>query len=68
MRAKPIDVKAHKRVFKGASLMGPKAGPPTVVDSDQDGNIIPHPSVLLRRESRLGQQESVEDRSQRQRL
>ncbi len=40
MRANPIDVKAHKRVFKGASLMGPKAGPPTVVDSDQDGNII----------------------------
>ncbi len=40
MRAKPIDVKAHKRVFKGASLMGPKAGPPTVVDSDKDGNII----------------------------
>jgi anaerobic selenocysteine-containing dehydrogenase len=39
MPGKPIDVKAHKRVFKAASLMGPKAGPPTVVDSDKDGKI-----------------------------
>jgi trimethylamine-N-oxide reductase (cytochrome c) len=35
----PIDVKAHKRVLKAASLMGPKSGPPTVVESGADGRI-----------------------------
>ena len=35
-----FDVKAHKRVFKAASLMGPRSGLPTVVDSDAEGKII----------------------------
>ena len=40
MTAKPIDVKAAKRVFKGASLMGPRpSGAPTVVESDKDGKL-----------------------------
>ncbi len=34
-----VDVKADKRVLKAASLMGPAAGLPTVVESDKDGKI-----------------------------
>ena len=34
-----IDVKADKKVLKAASLMGPRAGLPTVVESDKDGKI-----------------------------
>ena len=34
-----VDVKADKRVLKAASLMGPSAGLPTVVESDKDGKI-----------------------------
>ena len=39
MTKSKIDDKAAKRVFKGASLMGPQSGPPYVVDSDSDGKI-----------------------------
>ena len=39
MTIKPIDIKADKRVFKGASLMGPRSGAPTVVESDKDGKL-----------------------------
>jgi len=39
MVVKPIDIKADRRVFKGASLMGPRSGAPTVVESDKDGNL-----------------------------
>lgn len=39
MAKTPIDIKAHKRVFKAASLMGPRSGLPTVVESDRDGKI-----------------------------
>ena len=39
MTPTPIDVKAHKRVFKAASLMGPRSGLPTVVESDKDGKV-----------------------------
>jgi trimethylamine-N-oxide reductase (cytochrome c) len=34
-----IDLKADRKVFKGASLMGPSTGLPTVVESDKDGKI-----------------------------
>ena len=34
-----VDIKADKRVLKAASLMGPAAGLPTVVESDKDGKI-----------------------------
>ena len=34
-----VDVKADKKVLKAASLMGPSAGLPTVVESDKDGKI-----------------------------
>ena len=34
-----VDIKADKRVLKAASLMGPRAGLPTVVESDKDGKI-----------------------------
>jgi trimethylamine-N-oxide reductase (cytochrome c) len=37
---KPIDIKAGKRVFKSAGLQGPISGPPTVVDSDENGKVI----------------------------
>lgn len=40
MQTKPTGDKAHKRVFKAASLMGPRSGLPTVVDSDEDGKIV----------------------------
>ena len=39
MKVKPIDIKADKRVFKAASLMGPRSGLPTVVESGSDGTI-----------------------------
>jgi anaerobic selenocysteine-containing dehydrogenase len=39
MTPKSVDLKADKRVFKAASLMGPKSGLPTVVESDKDGKI-----------------------------
>ena len=32
-------VKASRRVIKGQSLMGPQSGPPTVVESGEDGKI-----------------------------
>ena len=34
-----IDIKADRKVLKAASLMGPRAGLPTVVESDKDGKI-----------------------------
>jgi len=34
-----IDIKADKRVFKAASLMGPLSGPPSVVESGKDGKV-----------------------------
>ena len=34
-----VDIKADRRVLKAASLMGPSAGLPTVVESDKDGKI-----------------------------
>ena len=40
MQTKPTGDKAHKRVFKAASRMGPRSGLPTVVDSDEDGKIV----------------------------
>ena len=40
MAIKPIDIKAGKRVFKSAGLQGPISGPPTVVDSDENGKLI----------------------------
>ena len=36
----PIDVKNQRRTFKAASLMGPRSGLPTVVDSDENGKIV----------------------------
>ncbi len=39
MEKKPIDIRADKRVFKAASLMGPRSGLPTMVESDKDGKI-----------------------------
>ena len=39
MVTKPIDIKADKRVFKAASLMGPLSGPPSVVESGKDGTL-----------------------------
>jgi len=39
MVVKPIDIKADKRVFKAASLMGPLSGPPSVVESGKDGKL-----------------------------
>ena len=39
MAVKPIDIKADKRVFKAASLMGPMSGLPTVVESGKDGKL-----------------------------
>jgi len=39
MTTKPIDIKAAKRVFKAASLMGAKSGPPSIVESGNDGTI-----------------------------
>jgi len=39
MVIKPIDTKADKRVFKAASLMGPRSGLPTVVESGKDGKL-----------------------------
>ena len=32
-------VKANRRVIKGQSLMGPQSGPPTIVESDENGKI-----------------------------
>ena len=34
-----INIKADKKVFKAASLMGPQSGPPYVVESGADGKI-----------------------------
>ena len=39
MAVKPVDIKADKRVFKAASLMGPRSGLPTVVESGSDGKV-----------------------------
>jgi trimethylamine-N-oxide reductase (cytochrome c) len=39
MSDKPINLRADRRVLKAASLMGPKSGPPTVVESDDAGRI-----------------------------
>jgi len=39
MAIKPVDIKADKRVFKAASLMGPRSGLPTVAESGQDGKL-----------------------------
>ena len=39
MQTKPIDIKADKRVFKAASLMGPRSGAPTVAESGKDGTL-----------------------------
>ena len=39
MSGKSIDIKADRRVLKAASLMGPKSGPPTAVESDAEGKI-----------------------------
>ena len=39
MAVKPIDIKADKKVFKAASLMGPRSGLPTVVESGKDGKL-----------------------------
>ncbi|MCL1829054.1 MAG: molybdopterin-dependent oxidoreductase [Oscillospiraceae bacterium] len=35
-----VDIKAKRKTLKGASLMGPASGLPTVVDSDENGKII----------------------------
>ena len=37
MIVKPIDIKASKRVIKAASLMGPRSGPPSIVETDSNG-------------------------------
>ena len=39
MTEKAIDIRADKRVFKAASLMGPRSGLPTVVESGKDGKL-----------------------------
>ncbi|MDR0817367.1 MAG: molybdopterin-dependent oxidoreductase [Clostridiales Family XIII bacterium] len=39
MAVQKVDIKADRIVIKGASLMGPKSGPPTSVESDKDGKI-----------------------------
>ncbi len=39
MDRKKFSIKADKRVLKAQSLMGPRSGPPTVVDSDETGKI-----------------------------
>ncbi|MCF0120517.1 MAG: hypothetical protein HUJ65_02670, partial [Oscillospiraceae bacterium] len=39
MEKKPINVRADKKVFKAASLMGPRSGMPTVIESGEDGKI-----------------------------
>ncbi|MDR2486485.1 MAG: molybdopterin-dependent oxidoreductase, partial [Clostridiales Family XIII bacterium] len=39
MAQRKVDIKADKTVIKGASLMGPKSGPPTSVESGKDGKI-----------------------------
>ena len=39
MQTIPIDVKADKKVFKAASLMGPLSGGPSVVESGKDGKV-----------------------------
>jgi trimethylamine-N-oxide reductase (cytochrome c) len=39
MAGKTIDIRADRRVFKAASLMGPRSGLPTVVESDKDGKL-----------------------------
>jgi trimethylamine-N-oxide reductase (cytochrome c) len=36
---KSIDIRANRRVFKAASLLGPRSGLPTVVESDKDGKM-----------------------------
>ena len=40
MTIEPIDIKATKRAIKAAGLQGPISGPPTMVESDEDGKII----------------------------
>jgi trimethylamine-N-oxide reductase (cytochrome c) len=39
MSHEAIDIRAHRRVFKAASLLGPRSGLPTVVESDSDGSL-----------------------------
>ena len=39
MKEDHFNIKADKRVFKAASLMGPRSGAPTVVESDKDGRL-----------------------------
>ena len=39
MEKKDFDVKAQKKIFKAASLMGPSSGNPTVVETDGKGNL-----------------------------
>ena len=39
MKIMPIDIKADKRVFKAASLMGGRSGPPSIVESGKDGSL-----------------------------
>jgi trimethylamine-N-oxide reductase (cytochrome c) len=39
MDRKKFSIKADKRVLKAQSLMGPRSGPPTVVDSPETGKI-----------------------------
>ena len=40
MKITPIDVKTERKALKGASLMGPTSGMPTLVNSDENGRII----------------------------
>ena len=37
--AVPVDVKNQRKTFKAASLMGPRSGLPTLVESDEEGKI-----------------------------
>jgi trimethylamine-N-oxide reductase (cytochrome c) len=37
---KPIDIKNNRRVIMHAGLQGPISGPPTIVESDENGKVI----------------------------
>lgn len=39
MDYKKIDIKAQRKVFKAGSLMGPRSGNPTVVETDNEGKL-----------------------------
>ena len=39
MISQPIDVRADRRVFKAASLMGGRSGPPSIIESNKDGEL-----------------------------